>query len=245
MSQPQLYIFAISHYCEKARWALDHLGIDYKLKHLGPGFHRLIAQKLGASKSSVPMLVDGDTLIQGSDTIITWAEERSAKSFSPEGKLDDCLAIEKRLDATLGVHVRRCYYSEALVEHPKTVRPVLMKNIPLVQKPLVLWKWDLIRELMIKGMDLGAEQQQESWQIVGAELDWIESLLADGRSYLVGDSFSRADLTLASLLAPLANPAEHPTYKGLALPPRLADMVAEWDDCPAFTWLRGIYAKHR
>jgi len=26
---PRLYIFPISHYCEKARWALDYLNVDY------------------------------------------------------------------------------------------------------------------------------------------------------------------------------------------------------------------------
>jgi glutathione S-transferase len=31
MSEPVLYVFAISHYCEKTRWALDHFGIAYRL----------------------------------------------------------------------------------------------------------------------------------------------------------------------------------------------------------------------
>jgi glutathione S-transferase len=34
-----------------------------------------------------------------------------------------------------------------------------------------------------------------------AELDWIDSKLSDRRSYLVGDRFSRVDVTVASLLS--------------------------------------------
>ncbi len=44
---PTLYVFAISHYCEKARWALDHFGIAYRLQHVVPGLNRVIAKRLG------------------------------------------------------------------------------------------------------------------------------------------------------------------------------------------------------
>ena len=37
-----------------------------------------------------------------------------------------------------------------------------------------------------------------------AELDWFDGKLADGRAYVAGDRFSRADLTVASLLANFA-----------------------------------------
>jgi glutathione S-transferase len=37
MTPPQLYVFAISHYCEKARRALDYLGIEHEIKYLAPG----------------------------------------------------------------------------------------------------------------------------------------------------------------------------------------------------------------
>ncbi len=76
--QPVLYVFAISHFCEKARWALDHLGIAYELRYLAPGEHAELAKKLGAPKSSVPFLDTNGKLIQGSSAIISWAEETTA-----------------------------------------------------------------------------------------------------------------------------------------------------------------------
>ena len=59
MSDPVLYIFSISHYCEKARWAMDYLGVAYQLKIIPPGPHSAIAKKLGAHGSSLPILVLG------------------------------------------------------------------------------------------------------------------------------------------------------------------------------------------
>ncbi|MFT6045245.1 MAG: glutathione S-transferase [Arenicella sp.] len=35
----KLYVFAIFHYCEKARWALDYLQVDYQLLYLSPISH--------------------------------------------------------------------------------------------------------------------------------------------------------------------------------------------------------------
>jgi Glutathione S-transferase, N-terminal domain len=54
MTRTILYVFAISHYCEKARWALDHYGIDYELEYTMPGANRKIAKKLGAKSGSLP-----------------------------------------------------------------------------------------------------------------------------------------------------------------------------------------------
>ncbi len=245
---PILYVFAISHYCEKARWALDYLGIPYSLRFVGPGEHGKIARKLGAPRSSVPYLgVDGQ-VIQGSDRIIDWADEQTddvAKRLTPAGDRETCRQIEQRIDDTAGVHIRRYYYSEALVEHPETIRPIFTSELSPVKRVLIGLAWSKIREVMIKRMDLGAEQGLESRGIVERELDWVDELLGDGRTYLVGDKLSRADIAVASLLSPLALPAEHPTYSKMTHPPRLANDVSAWAERPSLKWVREMYSTHR
>jgi len=246
--KPVLYVFAISHYCEKARWALDYLGIDYELRFVAPGEHRQIAKKLGAPGSSVPYLLADGQVIQGSAAIIDWADDTAppgGKCLTPNADRDKCEQIEKRIDDIAGVHIRRYYYSEALVEYPQTVRPIFTRDLPLAKKLLIRIAWGKIRDLMIAGMDLGAKQGQASKDIVEGELNWIDDLLSGGRAYLVGDRFSRADIAVASLLAPLALPPQHPTYGTITHPPRMAGDVANWEERPCIQWVRGIYARHR
>lgn len=98
---------------------------------------------------------------------------------------------------------------------------------------------------MIDFMDLGPAQGQESKHIVEFELSWLDGLVSDGRHFLIGDQFSRADMTAASLLAPLAVPKEHPTYADLRLPPQLAENLATWENRPSINWVRKIYGQYR
>ena len=244
-TKPVLYVFAISHYCEKTRWALDWLGVDYELRHVAPGEHGQIAKKLGAPRTSVPYLsLDGE-VIQGSADIVSWAENASpsGKSLTPDAEA--CREIEKRIDDIAGVHIRRYYYSEALVEYPSTVRPIFTRDLPLTKKLMISLAWGKIRKAMISRMDLGTPQGEESKDIVDDELTWIDRLLADGRSYLAGGEFSRADIAVASILAPLVAPAEHPVYSRLQHPPRLTQELSSWEQRASFKWVREMYAKHR
>ena len=245
---PTLYVFAISHYCEKARWALDYRGIEYDLRSLAPGEHGQIARKLGAPKSFVPYLETSNTLIQGSGDIINWAEAMpgvAGPRLTPDQDISAALEIEARADAIAGVHVRRYFYSEALVEHPATVRSFFIRDLTWSKKILITAAWGKIRGLMIDRMDLGRSQGSESEKIVDAELDWLDELLADGREHLVGDRFSRADLAVASLLSPVVLPPEHPTYSGIQMPPRAMSTMQSWSDRPSIRWVRNMYARYR
>ena len=247
MSLPKLYVFAISHYCEKARWALDYLGIEHQVVFLAPGQHVKLSGQLGLKKSSLPILSTGEEIIQGSAAIIDWVETRSTsgRHLTPKENSEDCQEIERRLDSIAGVHVRRYFYSEAMVDHPQIVRPVFTGNLPWLQKLIVSLGWGKIRSIMIQRMDLGPEQRVDSRTIVDTELTWLDNLLSDGRRYLAGDGFSRADLSAASLLAPLVSPPEHPVYAGLAMPPLITEEVAAWDQRASLQWVRRMYQEHR
>lgn len=248
MSQPVLHVFAISHYCEKARWALDHGRIEYQLNHLAPGQHRALAGKLGLKGSSLPFLVNGDEVVHGSSAIIDWVDRQvadPADRLTPTDEAQQWREMEQRLDKLCGVHVRRYYYSEAMVDYPETVRPVFTDRLGWFHRVTVRLAWNKIRTLMIKGLDLGPTQGEASRQVVAGELDWLDGLLADGRAFLAGSRFSRVDITAASLLAPLVLPPEHPVYSSLQIPPRIGKELQDWADRPSLQWVAGIYASHR
>jgi glutathione S-transferase len=145
----------------------------------------------------------------------------------------------------IGVHARRLYYSEALVEHPLTVLPIIADYLDEAEAKLVRGIWQFIATTMIELMDLGGEQGLESRGIVIQQLDWFDTLLDDGRDYLIGDTLTRVDISVASLLAPLVNAPEHPTYANLQVPPRLALDLAEWQSRPISQFVTRMYKRHR
>jgi glutathione S-transferase len=247
MSKPVLNIFRISHYCEKARWALDYLNVDYELRTLPVIEHIKIARAAGAAGSGTPFLTGDDVVVQGSSAIIDWADAAATgdQRLTPEDDSEQCMEIERRLDDIAGVHVRRYFYSEAVVDHSKTVRAVFTTDIPLKNKIIVSLAWSKIRGKMMKFMDLGPSQRIDSRAKVEAELDWLDDLLSDGREYLTGSKFTRADLTAASLLAPLTLPEQHPLHSTIQLPPVMTSEVAEWQNRPSLKLVRRVYEQYR
>jgi len=243
---PLLYVFQISHYCEKVRWALDHLRIDYTLKVVPPGAHRAMAARFGLSRSSVPFLVGADGALQESAAIIAWAERHATDEVAPLQPADErARSIEARLDDVAGVHVRRYFYSAALIDDPKPVKAMFADGLSVPHKVLHQVTWPTVRKMMIRFMDIGHAQGDESRDVLDAELTWLDELLAGGRTYLCDDRFTRVDITAASLWAPLVLPPEHPAYAGMPVLQRLQGDLERWRDRPAFSWVRELYARHR
>jgi glutathione S-transferase len=103
----------------------------------------------------------------------------------------------------------------------------------------------LTRRIMMRMHGTTPEAATESRSILDSELDWLDHTLADNRRYLAGDRFSRADLTVASLLAFFARPQEMPTYHEMSFPqPLLADLE-RWRDRPVMRWVAAQYQAHR
>jgi glutathione S-transferase len=93
---------------------------------------------------------------------------------------------------------------------------------------------------MIKGMDLGLEQGRQSRAVLEAELDWLDGIFADGRPYLFGSQWTRADLTAAALLGPLVAPKEHPMVHAVVFPKGVSETMQAWaqDVCGASAMIK-------
>ncbi len=63
--------------------------------------------------------------------------------------------------------------------------------------------------------------------------------------YLMGDTLSRADVTVASLLAPLTCPPEHLLRWPASFPEELGAFVDEFRDRPTWEFVRRMYREHR
>jgi glutathione S-transferase len=114
---------------------------------------------------------------------------------------------------------------------------------PPLTRTLYGFAFPLVRAVMRRDMQIDATTAAASRTVVHAALDRIARELQPS-GYLVGDRFSVADLTAASLLAPLLRAPAFP----YALPP-LVPALAEWRaalaDHTAFRWAEDMYRRHR
>jgi glutathione S-transferase len=79
---------------------------------------------------------------------------------------------------------------------------------------------------------------------VAAALDRIEQE-RQGRTYLVGDAFTVADLTAAAMLSPLAQPPEIQYPRRVELPPYLQEYHDAVMRHLAAQWTLEVYRQHR
>jgi glutathione S-transferase len=231
---PRLIVLPPSHYCERARWGLEHKKIPFIEKNWAVGPHMLLARGL-ASGTSLPILQTDQAVIQGSDKILDWAGfERQAGD------------VEQRFESRIGPLVRRFIYSATLGgDRASDIRDLLLDGAPAWQALAGKIMWPATRRAMIASMSARPEFVNELAQALDAEIEWFDGLLSGGRDYLAGAGFGRADLTAASLMAPLVRPDACALYRRNVLPPALEDRIAVWAERPCFHWVRGIYARHR
>jgi glutathione S-transferase len=246
-SDTRLITFAISHYCEKARWALDWHGVDYREIGWPPGIHRILAKRAGARHGSVPILLTGDDVVEGSDTIIDWAEANAGGTkpgLCPKDLSDEIRQTEARLDKRAGVNVRRFIYSHVMPDQAHYVKPMLFANTGFFHRMAGNLMWPTCIKMIVKGYKINATSAAEARAVLEQELTWLEDRLA-GHNHLIGNTFTRADLTAASLLAPFARPTEMPLYHDAILPDELMATFDELSDRPVMQWVRQIYRDYR
>lgn len=239
----KLYQFPISHYCEKIRWSLDYKNLDYEIINLLPGLHIKITKKL-AKHSSVPVLVDGEHVIQCSDAIINYLDKTypdNQLTPSDEELKNNALEWEAYVDTELGVHVRRCLY-HILLEHPEIVIPFFTSNGPWYGKLLIKLSFPKLRSRMRALMKINEVTAAESKISMSNGIDKVFERLQQHK-FLAGNEFSRADLSAASLLAPLRMPDKYGLAWPSEIPTELEIFLAEFEEKTA--WVDDVYHEFR
>ena len=245
----RLITIPISHYCEKARWALERVGMPYREERHVQGIHRIAARRAGG-EVTVPVLVTPDGVLGESREILTWVDERTPpehRLFPAEaGARYEVERLCRRLDEELGPKGRRLMYVHMLSQRKLMLR-VNNQGVPYWEDRLIRYGWPLVlrfarRELGIRS-GIEAEDEAALWR----ELDFVAELLADGRPHLCGERFGAADLTFAALSAAVVVP---PVY-GVPLPqpdvlaPHTARFVERVREHPAGRYALALFAQHR
>jgi glutathione S-transferase len=205
----RLITIPFSHYCEKARWALDRAGVPFTEEGHLPLFHILPARLAGGGRT-VPVLVAGGTAIVDSTDIIAWADARAPGSLLPPDPVDReaALSLEDDFDQQLGPATRRFSYFHMLPRRELVAG--FLRGIPRWERLAFRAARPLAVGYVTRGLKIDAAGAERSRQKIDETFARVGALLADGRRFLVGNRFTVADLTFAALSAPILAPPEYP-----------------------------------
>jgi glutathione S-transferase len=248
---PTLITIPFSHFCEKARWALDRARAPYREEGHAPLFHKRAVLGAAGKAGSVPVLVlDGDGVLDDSPLIVRWADQRatSDRKLLPSGgrERDEALALEHHFDVDFAPHTRRLAYFHILPDRARTLTLMGIAT-PRAEHTAVRLAYPLLRGIMRRAMRIDGPGAMRSRDKVRSVFDEVGSRLADGRPYLLGDRFGVADIAFASLASPVLLPQEHPIRgQSTVEPPRaLLDEAEALRKTPAGVFALRMYREHR
>ena len=245
MDAPLLWHIPLSHYSEKARWALDYKRTTHHRQVLGPDY--LTRAWRATGRGTLPILFLDGRAIGDSTHIIAVLEERYPEPalYPADGTARQrALALEDHFDEQLGPALRASIVTPLFRHDPDVALRVLTTGMPdkayQTLRPLgrIFPAYYRFRH-KISDAKLHADRAT-----VDAALDRIEQE-RQGHAYLVGDAFTVADLTAAALLGVLLQPPEIQYPLRVELPPYLQDYRASLLRHPAMQWAADIYRLHR
>jgi glutathione S-transferase len=240
VSAPVLWQYNFSNFNEKARWALDFKGVSHVRRSLLPGGPRAMAF---SRRGTVPVLdIDGERIADSTRIIAALERRYPQPALYPDEPHDRSAALELEdfFDEEAGHELRRAGFYEWRT-HPGFVSDLLTTGRGRATR--------LFMRAVLPGAMVYARRRyriypadaEEARAKLTTALDRIEAEVKPS-GYLVGDSFTVADLTAAALLFPLAMPAE--------LQYRLPELP-DWGELrpqaqhPATDWIREMYRRHR
>jgi glutathione S-transferase len=245
--KPVLWHIPVSHYNEKARWALDYKGVEHERKAPPPPSHMAVSLWLTRGSSYTFPVLQLDGRVYGDSTeIIAALEQRYPDPplypADPEDRRR-ALEIEEFMDEEVAAHVRLLAWHEAIKDRDtfndfaaETLPPVMRRSTPLAGAVGTTF-------LRLRYRVARPEAAELARRRIEAGFDRIESELGDGE-YLVGDRFSVADLTAAAIYYPFVFPPEGPQ----ALrdrPQAFEDYRLSFADRRAYSWIGEMFARHR
>jgi len=251
-SRPTLWHLTASHYSEKVRWALDLKQVPHVRRAAAvPGAHMLAAIWLTRDPGNFtfPVLELDGRAIADSTAIIAALEERFPEPAlypdDPEQRRR-ALELEEYFDEGLGPHIRQLAFHE-LGNDPELFEALIARTVP---GPLTrMGNGAVSYARTFTGMRFAArseEAAERSRAAVTAALDRLETELEAGTGgYLVGGSFSVADLTAAALFYPLVLPEGGPVPTDMPAPRGMERFRAPLKDRPGYRWVQQTYERHR
>jgi glutathione S-transferase len=199
VSVMRLYQIPFSHNCIKVRHVLDLKRIPYETVDIVPIDRR---QVIAASKQwLVPALVDDGHAVAGSTPILLYLEERFPEpQLLPVDPVDraECLMLMDWADEAFMALTRRLAYAQVLSQRGQLGRLFFPSASPRAQRAGEVVATGILRARF------GISERRTRRDVPAAHR--AARIAVDrlgGNQHLVGDTLTLADITLATMCAPL------------------------------------------
>jgi len=244
MAELELWQFQYSHFCEKARWVLDYKQIPHRRHSLLPGFHIRKARKASGQQLVPILFIDGQALADSSAITTRLEADHPEPSLMPGGELGQrALDWERRLGEELGPSIRRALFFDLLPQKEYALG-VLSSGATDPEARRFRRAFWFLKLALKASMGLTRTKAAAAWARTESVLDQLADATANS-DYLVGDSFTIADLTAVALLCPLLPPEWKVLCQPALPPPELRAVIDRYQAHPAIAWARRIWERHR
>ena len=245
----RLMSISVSPYCELVRWVLERASVPYQESCSAPVLHFLM-NKLKGGHIDVPVFISSEATLTNARQALEYVDAR----LPPNLKLYPADAAQKAeterlLDlffAKLVTSVSSYCYTYCLPDKA-LILPVITYKVPAWQTQLVDRYYPKFRARMEQSLPAGLHLVDSFKQEIDLVFNEVNSILKDGRPYLLGDKLSIADICFAAMTGPLLAPVRY----GSPLPDpfRLPDTMKAYADelrlTPAGKLALKLYEQHR
>jgi glutathione S-transferase len=244
----RLVTIPFSHFCEKARWALDQAALAYVEEPHAPMLAWAPAVTASGQRQ-VPVLVPVDAAaVTGSTNILRWADARRKDDVAPLWPEDmdrELTTYVAELDRALGPAARRVGYACLLRDMTLTCQ-ILAAAARGWERRVVETGARALAASIRRGLRIDERGVARSVQVLERVFDDADARLAKA-PFLAGDSFTAADVTFASLAGPVlfTPPVEAHTCTLSRLPAAAQDEIERWRARPAGAFALRLYAESR
>ena len=207
MDDLRLITIPISHFCEKARWALELAHLPYREERHLQVIHSVHIWRAGRGLTA-PVLVTPKGPLRESAQIVRFADAHAHLGLYRKPL---AAALEARFDRHLGPDARTWMYHRMLGRED-LIYEYGTPGVPRWERagmPLML---PLMSKLIVRRTNADDAHAQAARDRVRQQFDEVAARLDDGRPYLCGDEFSAADLAFAALVGrrPRPRALRHP-----------------------------------
>ena len=244
-----LVTIPISHYCEKARWALDWAGVPYRERAHLQLIHRFAVRRAGGG-TTAPVLVCGERVFAESAEIVDEADRRAPPDQRLYPEDPDAAAeirgFERGLDEGFGPQGRMWMY-DALRGRKDLAVAYASTGVPAWERRALPVVYPLVSRMIDRFLDITPEAAVGALADVRTTFDSVAERLGDGRPFLFGDGFTAADLTFSALAASVLMPPEYgvPLPQPDELPASAAEVVRELRGHPAGAHAMAMFRDER